>query len=86
LFLANHGIPVIQQPPHSPDMAPCDFWLFPKLKTMLQERDLMTDTIKENMTKHLSSIPKDLLKKYFQQWQNHWHKCIASQGDYFEGD
>jgi len=29
VFLASHGIPVIQQPPSSPDMAPCDFWLFP---------------------------------------------------------
>ena len=32
-FLAKHGIPVVRQPPYSPDMAPYDFWLFPKLKT-----------------------------------------------------
>src|SRR5215469_956222 len=35
IFLAKHGIPVVRQPPYSPDMAPCDFWLFPKLKTAL---------------------------------------------------
>jgi len=29
VFLASHGIPVVQQPPYFPDMAPCDFWLFP---------------------------------------------------------
>jgi histone-lysine N-methyltransferase SETMAR len=29
VFLANHGIPAVQQPPYSPDMAPCDFVLFP---------------------------------------------------------
>ena len=29
VFLASHGIPVVQQPPYSPDMAPCDFLLFP---------------------------------------------------------
>jgi hypothetical protein len=28
-FLAKHGIPVVRQAPYSPDMAPCDFWLFP---------------------------------------------------------
>jgi hypothetical protein len=31
VFLAGHGIPVIQKPPYSPDMASCDFWLFPQL-------------------------------------------------------
>ena len=28
-FLAEKSIPVITQPPHSPDLAPSDFWLFP---------------------------------------------------------
>jgi hypothetical protein len=35
-FLAKHGIPVVRQAPYSPDMAPYDFWLFPKLKRPLK--------------------------------------------------
>jgi histone-lysine N-methyltransferase SETMAR len=35
-FLARHNIPVVQQAPYSPDMAPCDFWLFPYLNTQLK--------------------------------------------------
>jgi hypothetical protein len=35
-FLAKYGIPVVHQAPYSPDMAPCDFWLFPKLKRPLK--------------------------------------------------
>jgi transposase len=35
-FLVKHGIPVVPQAPYSPDMAPCDFWLFPKLKRPLK--------------------------------------------------
>jgi transposase len=35
-FLAKHGIPVVHQAPYSLDMAPCDFWLFPKLKRPLK--------------------------------------------------
>jgi histone-lysine N-methyltransferase SETMAR len=31
-FLAEKNIPVITQPPYSPDLAPSDFWLFPTLK------------------------------------------------------
>ena len=26
------GIKTVPQPPYSPDLAPCDFWLFPKLR------------------------------------------------------
>jgi hypothetical protein len=68
-------------------MAPCDFWLFLKLKMVLKgKRFDVIDTIKENTTKHPSSIQKDLLKKCFQQCKNHWHKFIPAEGAYFEGD
>jgi hypothetical protein len=36
-FLAKHGISHIRQAPYSPDMAPCDIWLFSKLKMLLKE-------------------------------------------------
>ena len=35
-FLAKHGTAQLQQPPYSPDLAPCDFFLFPKLKKVLK--------------------------------------------------
>ena len=35
-FLVKHNIPVVRQAPYSPDMAPCDFWLFPHLKMQLK--------------------------------------------------
>ena len=31
-YLTNMGIKTVPLPPSSPDFAPCDFWLFPKLK------------------------------------------------------
>jgi hypothetical protein len=36
-FVAKHNIPVVRQAPYCTDMAPCDFWLFPKLKMPLKE-------------------------------------------------
>jgi histone-lysine N-methyltransferase SETMAR len=30
-FLANKNITVLGHPPHSPDLSPCDFYLFPKI-------------------------------------------------------
>jgi histone-lysine N-methyltransferase SETMAR len=37
--LAKHSSPVVRQAPYYPDMAPCDFWLFPKLKMPLKGAD-----------------------------------------------
>ena len=34
-FLAKN-IPILPHPPYSPDLAPCDFYLFPKLKLKLK--------------------------------------------------
>jgi len=85
VFLASHGIPVVQQPPYSPDMAPCDFWLFPQLKTVLKGKSFEDiDTIKKNVTSKLNTIPKDSFQKSFQQWQDRWKQCVSSQGEYFE--
>ena len=35
-FLAKHGTAQLQQPPYTPDLAPCDFFLFPRLKKVLK--------------------------------------------------
>jgi len=35
-FLAKKNIPVLPHPPYSPDLAPCDFYLFCKLKLKLK--------------------------------------------------
>jgi len=44
-FLAKNKIAVIPHTPYSPDLAPCDFFLFPKMKLKLKGRRF--DTIEE---------------------------------------
>jgi len=86
-FLAKHNIPLIRQAPYSPDMSPCDFWLFPKLKMPLKgTRFESREDIMQNATAQLYMIPQEAFQKYFQQWQDRWKKCLHYQGDYFEGD
>ena len=34
-YLKESGLDVLDHPPYSPDLSPCDLWLFPKLKEML---------------------------------------------------
>ena len=35
-FLAKNNIAILKQPPYSPDLAPCDLFLFPKLKEVIK--------------------------------------------------
>ena len=43
-YLTKIGIKTVPQPPYSPDLGPCDFWLFPKLKEKLSGCRYETDT------------------------------------------
>ena len=45
LFLAKNNMTLIPHPPYSPDLAPCDFFLFPKLKLRMKGQTF--DTIEE---------------------------------------
>ena len=57
-FLAKYQITkVTQPPPHNPNLAPCNFWLFPKLKSPLKGMRFWTlDEIQENTTGQLMVI------------------------------
>jgi len=35
-FLSNKNITPCPHPPYSPDLAPCDFWFFPKVKMTMK--------------------------------------------------
>jgi transposase len=72
-FLAKHGTAQLQQRPYSPDLAPCDSFLFPRLKKVLKRhRCEATEDIKRNSTKTLLDIPKEEFARCFQQWQKRW--------------
>ena len=67
-FLATHGTAQLQQPPYSPDLAPCDFFLFPRLKTVLKGHRLEAmEDIKRNSTKTLLDMPKEEFAKCFHE-------------------
>lgn len=86
-FLAKNNTVIMPQPPYSPDLAPCDFFLFPKLKRPMKGKRFATiDEIKSESKNELMAIPKSAFQKCFEDWKKRWHKCIISEGDYFEGD
>jgi len=78
---------VLEHPAYSPDLAPIDFFLFPKIKEILKGRHFDDiDDIRSNTTAALKAIPQNQFQNCFEGWTRHWHRCIASQGEYFEGD
>ena len=77
-FLAKHNTNIIPQAPYSPDMAPCDFFLFNRLKNPLRGRYFeTTDIIKQKSLQALKDISKHEYERCFQDWIKSWHMCIA---------
>ncbi|UYV63712.1 hypothetical protein LAZ67_2005386 [Cordylochernes scorpioides] len=72
-FLAKNGTEILPQPPYSPDIAPNDFFLFPKLKAVLKGRhfDTREDIIEKSLLA-LKSIPKEAYKNCFGNWEKRW--------------
>ena len=86
-FLATKQITLLEHPAYSPDLAPSGFFLFSKIKEILKGRhfDAIDDT-RSNSTAALKAIPQNQFKNRFEGWTRCWHWCIASYGEYLEGD
>ena len=86
-FLAQKQIAVLEQPPYSPDLAPCDFFLFPKLKGVIKGTHFSdVEAIKTAVTAELRRIPAESFQKCMEAWKRRIEKCVRLQGDYVEGE
>ena len=65
-------------------MAPCDFYLFGKRHLAMNGKRYAD--VDAASTAVLNTIPKDDLKKSFDNLLDHANRCIECEGDYFEGD
>ena len=77
------GIKTVPHRPYSPDLAPCDFWLYPKLRGWCYET---IKEMKETVTKVIDTLTQEDFHGAFQKLLEQYNKCIAAGGDYFEGD
>ena len=81
------GIKTVAQPPYSPDLAPCDFWLFPKLREKLRSCRYETiEEMKEAVMKVIDMLTQEDLHGAFQKLLERYNKCLGAGGDYFDGD
>jgi transposase len=86
-FLTSTKTTISHHPPYSPDLAPSDFFLLPKIKLKLKGRRF--ESMKEIQAESQDAM-KMLTQNDFQQCfrsrQFCSDRCINAEGDYFEGD
>ena len=82
-YLTKMGIKTVPHPLYSPDLAPCDFCLFPKLRGCHYET---TEEMKEAVTKVIDTLTQEDVHGAFQKLLERYNNCIAAGGDYFKGD
>ena len=76
------GIKTVPYRPNSPDLAPCDFWLFPKFRGYRYET---IEEVKQAVTKVIDTLTPEDFHGAFQKLLERYNKCFAAR-DYFEGD
>jgi len=82
-FINSSGIMLIDHPPYSPDLAPCDYWLFDYVKRNLNdEKD--AESLTKSITRLLKNTPHSEYLKTFDKYVERLEMCISVEGDYFE--
>ena len=71
------GIKTLPHPPYRPDLAPCDFWLFSKLRGC---RYKTNEEMKEAVTKVIDMLTEEDFDRAFQKLLELYNKCIAAGG------
>ena len=83
--LIELGYELLPHPPYSPDLAPCEFFLFPNLKKSLAGQKFESN---EEVIAAMEAYFADLQETYFsdglKKLEHRWVKCIELKGDYVE--
>ena len=79
------GYELLPHPPYSPDLAPSDFHLFPRLKKHIRGRRFQDD---DELTTAVEGFLGDQDVEFFRSgindWLTRWEKCVNVEGDYVE--
>jgi len=74
-----------EHPPDSPDLAPSDFYLFPKLKLFLSG---LCFSLNQEVLAAVEGYFADLTKNHYRDWimvlEHRWNRYISPKGDYVE--
>lgn len=76
---------LLPHPPYSPDLAPCDFFLFPNLKKSLAgNRYGSNEEVIAATEAYFAEFDKNYFSDGLKKLEHRWAKCIELKGDYVE--
>ena len=85
-FLAQKRVAVLDHPPYFPDLAPADFFLFPRLKAAIKGALFVdVNAIKDCVTAVLRWIPQEAFADCFWRPYERCQMFVLADRDYFEG-
>ena len=83
--IRNAGFELLRHPSYSPDLAPSDFYLFPKLNEFMKGRKFADD---DDATCTANDWLEDQEQEFFyngiRALENHLTKCISVEENYVE--
>ena len=80
-YLKESVLDVLDHPPYSPDLSPCDFWLLPRLKEMLAGHRFESRCgIGSAVYQCLQHIPREDYRAAFRKWVDRCKICVEADG------
>jgi hypothetical protein len=76
---------LLEHPPFSPDLAPSDFYLFPKLKLFLAgQRFSLNQEVIAAVVGYFADLTKNHYRDGIMAMEHCWNKCISLKEGYVE--
>ena len=80
-FLASEQVKVLNHPPYSPDLSPCDFFLFKRFMKMLSEnRHTSRSSLGSAIYQCLQQIPNEDYLNAFRDWVKRLQQYVSVKG------
>jgi histone-lysine N-methyltransferase SETMAR len=74
---------LLERTPYSPDLAPSDFYLFPKTQTLPRyQRFSSNQKTIAAVERYFADLTKNHYMDGIMALEHHWNKCISLKGDY----
>ena len=85
IYFEQKGIILTGHPPHSPDLAPLDFFYNNEIKKALRGRKFLTEKqLVRGIEIAIKNITKSAHTRCFDEWFRRMERCIEAKGEYFE--
>ncbi|PAA51888.1 hypothetical protein BOX15_Mlig021490g1, partial [Macrostomum lignano] len=83
--IESWGWEILPHPPYSPDLSPCDFFLFPRIKESMRGQRFSTEEdVNQAYKAGIAAVTNNGMTTGIDGLVRRWEKCIEAEGSYFE--